>query len=129
MSNVLNLLVGSAMNDFTQILGQIENGDPRPPRSCWPPVYDEPRKLAAAKMAQEKPRRTLQATALVHEACTHCRRSEERFFRIRLHRLRSEPSLPDTSHHGFRGRKCGLSSAEASARKSEMTRSRSPFFK
>lgn len=57
-----------AMPDVTQILGQIESGDPSAAEKLLPLVYDELRKLAAAKMAQEKPGQTLQATALVHDA-------------------------------------------------------------
>src|SRR5688500_11973005 len=56
------------MSDFTQILSQIDNGDPQAAEQLLPLVYDELRKLAAAKLAQEKPGQTLQATALVHEA-------------------------------------------------------------
>ena len=56
------------MSDVTQILGQIEEGDGQAAEKLLPLVYDELRKLAAAKMAQEAPGQTLQATALVHEA-------------------------------------------------------------
>ena len=56
------------MEDITQILSQIEEGDPSAAEQLLPLVYDELRKLAAAKMAQEKPGQTLQATALVHDA-------------------------------------------------------------
>ena len=56
------------MSDVTRILGQIESGDPHAAQELLPLVYDELRKLAAAKMAQENPGQTLQATALVHEA-------------------------------------------------------------
>ena len=56
------------MNDVTRILSQIEQGDPSAAEQLLPLVYDELRKLAAAKMAHEKPGQTLQATALVHEA-------------------------------------------------------------
>ena len=56
------------MNDVTQILSQIEQGDPSAAEQLLPLVYDELRKLAAAKLAHEKPGQTLQATALVHEA-------------------------------------------------------------
>jgi RNA polymerase sigma factor (TIGR02999 family) len=56
------------MSDVTQILSQIESGDPSAAEQLLPLVYDELRKLAAAKMAQEKPGQTLQATALVHDA-------------------------------------------------------------
>jgi RNA polymerase sigma factor (TIGR02999 family) len=56
------------MSEVTQILGQIEDGDGQAAEKLLPLVYDELRKLAAAKMAQERPGQTLQATALVHEA-------------------------------------------------------------
>src|ERR671924_139932 len=56
------------MSDVTHILSQIEQGDPTAAEQLLPLVYDELRKLAAAKLAQEKPGQTLQATALVHEA-------------------------------------------------------------
>lgn len=59
---------GQTMTDVTQILSQIEQGDPKAADELLPLVYDELRKLAAAKMAQENPGQTLQATALVHEA-------------------------------------------------------------
>jgi RNA polymerase sigma factor (TIGR02999 family) len=54
--------------DVTLILSRIEQGEPQAAEQLLPLVYDELRKLAAAKMAQEKPEQTLQATALVHEA-------------------------------------------------------------
>src|SRR5688500_15021298 len=56
------------MSDATRILSQIESGDPAAAEKLLPLVYDELRKLAAIKLAQEKPGQTLQATALVHEA-------------------------------------------------------------
>ncbi|MCC7333526.1 MAG: sigma-70 family RNA polymerase sigma factor [Pirellulaceae bacterium] len=56
------------MTDVTQILSQIEDGDPSAAEQLLPLVYDELRKLAAAKLANEKPGQTLQATALVHDA-------------------------------------------------------------
>ncbi len=56
------------MSDITQLLLQIERGDPSAPEELLPLVYDELRKLAAARLAQEKPGQTLQATALVHDA-------------------------------------------------------------
>ena len=58
----------SAMNEVTRILSAIEHGDPQVAGQLLPLVYDELRKLAAQKLAQEKPGQTLQATALVHEA-------------------------------------------------------------
>src|SRR5262245_25076547 len=57
-----------AMPDVTRILEQIQQGDPRAAEQLLPLVYEELRKLAAQKIAQEKPGQTLQATALVHEA-------------------------------------------------------------
>jgi len=56
------------MNDFTRIPSNIRPGDPRAAEELLPLVYDELRKLAAERIAQEKPGQTLQATALVHEA-------------------------------------------------------------
>jgi RNA polymerase sigma factor (TIGR02999 family) len=56
------------VTDVTRILSAIERGDPNAAEQLLPLVYDELRKLAATKLAQEKPRQTLQATALVHEA-------------------------------------------------------------
>ncbi|WP_145279698.1 ECF-type sigma factor [Tautonia plasticadhaerens] len=56
------------MNDITRILSAIEQGDARAAERLLPLVYDELRKLAARKLAREKPGQTLQATALVHEA-------------------------------------------------------------
>src|SRR6476646_8181958 len=56
------------MKNITQILGQIESGDPSAAEQLLPLLYEELRKLAAANLAQENPGQTLQATALVHEA-------------------------------------------------------------
>jgi RNA polymerase sigma factor (TIGR02999 family) len=56
------------MDDVTRILSAIEQGEPRAAEQLLPLVYDELRKLAARRLAQEKPGQTLQATALVHEA-------------------------------------------------------------
>jgi DNA-directed RNA polymerase specialized sigma24 family protein len=56
------------MYDITRILSQIDGGNPTAAEQLLPLVYDELRKLAAARLAQEKPGQTLQATALVHEA-------------------------------------------------------------
>jgi RNA polymerase sigma factor (TIGR02999 family) len=55
-------------SNLTRILSAIEQGDPHAAEQLLPLVYDELRKLAAQKLVQEKPRQTLQATALVHEA-------------------------------------------------------------
>src|SRR6516225_1669210 len=56
------------MSEVTRILSAIERGDPQAAEKLLPLVYDELRKLAARKLAQEKPGQTLEATALVHEA-------------------------------------------------------------
>src|SRR5215475_3514698 len=56
------------MSDVTRILSAIEQGDPHAAGQLLPLVYDELRRLAAHKLAQEQPGQTLQATALVHEA-------------------------------------------------------------
>src|SRR5512136_2658726 len=56
------------MHEVTRILSAIEQGDPSAAEQLLPLIYDELRRLAAEKMAQEKPGPTLQATALVHEA-------------------------------------------------------------
>ena len=56
------------MTDVTRILSEIEHGDPSAADQLLPLVYDELRKLAAARLRHEKPGQTLQATALVHEA-------------------------------------------------------------
>ncbi len=57
------------MIDVTRILSAIEQGDARAAELLLPLIYDELRQLAAEKMAAEKPGQTLEATALVHEAC------------------------------------------------------------
>jgi RNA polymerase sigma factor (TIGR02999 family) len=56
------------MNEFTQLLNAVGEGDVRATNQLLPLVYDELRKLAAQRLAQETPGQTLQATALVHEA-------------------------------------------------------------
>src|SRR5215831_19749600 len=56
------------MSDVTRILQSLEQGDPQAAEQLLPLVYEELRRLAAAKMAHQPPGQTLQATALVHEA-------------------------------------------------------------
>ncbi len=74
------------MSDVTRILSQIESGDTSAAEHLMPLVYDELRKLAAVKLAQEKPGQTLQATALVHEAYLRLVGSEtQRTYRDRSH--------------------------------------------
>src|SRR3981081_3017294 len=57
-----------SMSEITRILAQIQQGDASAPDELMPLVYDELRRLAAQRLAHEKPGQTLQATALVHEA-------------------------------------------------------------
>src|SRR4051794_32347009 len=61
-------LLGPPMSEVTRVLSAIEQGDRHAAEQLLPLVYDELRKLAAQRLAQEKPGQTLQATALVHEA-------------------------------------------------------------
>ncbi len=71
MSNgvpLLKLPTMSVMTNVTQIISEIEQGDPAAAEKLLPLVYDELRKLAAARLTHEKPGQTLQATSLVHEA-------------------------------------------------------------
>jgi RNA polymerase sigma factor (TIGR02999 family) len=66
------------MSDVTRLLTAIERGESHAPEELLPLVYDELRRLAAQKLAQEKPGQTLQATALVHEAWLRLLREEDR---------------------------------------------------
>jgi RNA polymerase sigma factor (TIGR02999 family) len=63
-----SVIIEAVMNPITEILSRIESGDPSGAEQLLPLVYEELRKLAAAKLVQERPGQTLQATALVHEA-------------------------------------------------------------
>ena len=72
-----------SMSEVTHILSAIEQGDPQAAEQLLPLVYDELRKLAAQKMAQEKPGQTLDATALVHDA--YLRLVGDRQFASRRH--------------------------------------------
>jgi hypothetical protein len=74
------------MSEVTRILSAIEQGDPHAAEQLLPLVYGELRKLAAAKLAQEKPGQTLEATALVHEG------------QLRAARSNPVPSLPTPYH-------------------------------
>jgi RNA polymerase sigma factor (TIGR02999 family) len=65
------------MTEVTRILSAIEHGDPSAAGQLLPLVYDELRRLAIQRLAQEKPGQTLQATALVHEAYVRLVASEE----------------------------------------------------
>jgi RNA polymerase sigma factor (TIGR02999 family) len=74
------------MSEVTRILSAIEQGDPHAAEQLLPLVYDELRKLAGQKLAQERPGQTLQATALVHEAYVRLvGAAEPRVYRDRRH--------------------------------------------
>jgi RNA polymerase sigma factor (TIGR02999 family) len=73
------------MSDVTRVLQSIEDGDPGAAEALLPLVYDELRKLAAAKMAHEAPGQTLQATALAHEAWLKLAGSNRQQWRGRTH--------------------------------------------
>ena len=96
------------MNDVTRILSDIEHGDPQAAEQLLPLVYDELRKLAAAKLAQEKPGQTLQATALVHEAYLRLVGADEvqqwnsrgHFFGAAAEAMRANPGGEGTSPKG-----------------------------
>ena len=76
------------MSDVTRILSAIDQGDPSATEQLLPLAYEELRRLAAQKLAQEKPGQTLQATALVHEAYLRLvgsqRHGTERFIEYRF---------------------------------------------
>jgi len=74
-----------AMSDVTQLLNAIDAGDPRAADQLLPLVYDELRKLATSKMANEKLGQTLQPTALVHEAWLKIAGEEQQHFANRRH--------------------------------------------
>ncbi len=73
------------MNDVTQIMSAIEQGDARAADQLFPLVYDELRRLAAAQLADEAAGQTLQATALVHEAYLRLVETEARRWNSRGH--------------------------------------------
>lgn len=73
------------MSDVTQIIQSINQGNSKATEELLPVVYDELRKLAAQKMAQERPGQTLQATALVHEAYVRLIGSENQQWENRRH--------------------------------------------
>src|SRR5262245_12904788 len=73
------------MSEVTRILQSLEQGDPNAAEKLMPLVYNELRRLAAAKMIQEAPGQTLQATALVHEAWLKLAGSDRQQWRGRAH--------------------------------------------
>jgi RNA polymerase sigma factor (TIGR02999 family) len=73
------------VNDVTQLLSAIEQGDSGAAGQLWPLVYDELRRLAGAQMARELPGQTLDATALVHEAFLRLAGDADQAFANRRH--------------------------------------------
>jgi RNA polymerase sigma factor (TIGR02999 family) len=73
------------MNDFTRMLQAVEQGDPKASEELLPLVYQELRRLAGWKMANERPGHTLQATALVHEAWLRLAGQEGQHWQNRAH--------------------------------------------
>jgi RNA polymerase sigma factor (TIGR02999 family) len=73
------------MSDVTQILDRVQQGDPKAAEELLPLIYDELRRLAAHKMANEAPGQTLQPTALVHEAWLRLAGSSRQEWRGREH--------------------------------------------
>src|SRR5262245_31071394 len=84
-------LLSGVMSEVTQILSSMAAGDARAAGQLLPLVYDELRKLAAQKLAQEKPGQTLDATGLVHEAYL-------RLVASPLRKLGEEPHWNDRGH-------------------------------
>jgi RNA polymerase sigma factor (TIGR02999 family) len=80
------------MSDVTRILDAIQQGNPKAAEELLPLVYEELRKLAAAKMAREKPGQTLQATALVHEAWLKVAGDGQQHFANRQHFFKAAAS-------------------------------------
>src|SRR2546427_9189065 len=78
------------MNDVTQLLNAIDAGDPHAAADLLPLVYDELRRLAGQRLAQERSGQTLQATALVHEA----------YLRLVASPRGERPDRPDPHWHG-----------------------------
>ncbi|MBI4664217.1 MAG: sigma-70 family RNA polymerase sigma factor [Verrucomicrobia bacterium] len=72
-------------NDVTRVLNALDQGDPKAGEELLPLVYEELRKLAAYRMAQESPGQTLQATALVHEAWLRLVNAQNRTWQNRAH--------------------------------------------
>ncbi len=73
------------MNEITKTLDAVESGEPQAAERLLPLVYDELRRLAAARLAREAPGQTLQATALVHEAWLKLAGEERRQWQGRTH--------------------------------------------
>jgi len=85
MSNDAPKSEAAACGDMTRMLERAQKGDPKAAEELLPLVYDELRKLAAAKMARERPDQTLQPTALVHEAWLHLGGDQQPAWQNRAH--------------------------------------------
>jgi len=85
MSNEAPNTPGAADNQVTRILERVRCGEPSAASELLPLVYDELRRLAAAKMARERPDQTLQPTALVHEAWLRLAGNEQQQWNGRAH--------------------------------------------
>src|SRR6188474_159220 len=117
-------LHNGAMSDVTRTLSQIELGDPAAAEQLLPLVYDELRKLAAARLNQEKPGQTLQATALVHDAYIRLVDSDKaqdwnsrgHFFAAAAEAMRriliDSARRKQTVKHGGQGRRVPLEAAD-----------------
>ena len=80
------------MSDVTQMLERLESGDAKAADELLPFVYEELRRLAAHKMSLQPPGQTLQATALVHEACLRLLGNEEKRCWTRAHAKACTPT-------------------------------------
>jgi RNA polymerase sigma factor (TIGR02999 family) len=80
------------VSEVTQILERVEKGDPKAAEELLPLVYEELRKLAAVRMANEKPGQTLQPTALVHEAWLKIAGNGNQHFANRRHFFKAAAS-------------------------------------
>jgi RNA polymerase sigma factor (TIGR02999 family) len=112
------------MSDVTQILNAIDAGDPSAAERLLPLVYEELRTLAAARLAQEKPGQTLNATALVHEAYLRLVGDQafadrSHFFRVAADAMRrilvDRARRKQRGRHGGQRERVSLSDAEPAA--------------
>ena len=110
------------MNDITRILNNLPTTDPKAAAELLPLVYEELRKLARAKMTNEVPNHTLQATALVHEAYLKLLGNEDQSWANRAHffgsaarAMRTTPGVGSTARPGNTppGRKVSRTTAAA----------------
>jgi RNA polymerase sigma factor (TIGR02999 family) len=85
MSNEVGNSTSAAADEVPRILEATQRGDPKAAEKLLPLVYDELRRLAAAKMAQERPDQTLQPTALVHEAWLRLTGDQSQLWNGRAH--------------------------------------------